>query len=258
MKKKVLGILQPVFLPWTGYFEQMAYVDQFIFMDDVQYTRHDWRNRNKIRVANGLVWLTVPVKKHDRDCSIKDIKINYQKNWIRKHIKTIELSYKKRPYFMPFFKDLSEILESRPPNLCELDVRLIKLIAEYLEIVTPTDFSSNVPRNGNETQINEHSEGSSSEQSKNQRIVEICKYFKADILYDGKRAEEFIDKDYFKENGIEVIFQNYIHPSYRQAFDGFIPYQSVIDLIMNEGPDAPKILRTSPVPETLNADIRIK
>ena len=103
---RVIAILQPVYLPWLGYFEQMAVADHFVFMDDVQYTRHDWRNRNRIKTAAGSIWLTVPVRKHPRDALIRDVEINYSENWPRKHLRSIEISYRKCPYFEPLFREL--------------------------------------------------------------------------------------------------------------------------------------------------------
>ena len=102
-----IGILQPVFLPWLGYFEQMARVDHFVFLDDVQYTAQDWRNRNRIKTASGSIWLTVPVKGHPLGALIRGIEINQEQKWLRKHLLSIEQNYRNCPHFQPFFRELS-------------------------------------------------------------------------------------------------------------------------------------------------------
>ena len=230
--RKIIGILQPVYLPWMGYFEQMAYVDQFIFMDDVQYTRHDWRNRNRIKTVNGSIWLTVPVKKHSQKTAIRHIEINYTHNWIYKHLKSIELNYRKTPYFQPLFSEIETILTSRPTMLVDLSCRLIHLLCTYLDIGTPTDFSSNAPKHAAD---------------RSGRVIEICRHFRAHVLYNGAKSAAYLKVDQFREEGIALIFQNYQHPVYPQLYDRFLSHQSVLDLIMNTGPEAGAILRSSPV-----------
>ncbi len=239
---KIIAILQPVYLPYMGYFEQMAVAERFVFMDDVQYTRRDWRNRNRIKTATGSIWLTVPVRQHSRQTQIRDIEINYRQDWRRRHLRSIEVSYCKCPHFQPLYGELKRELEAAPTMLWDLDCRLIELLCSYLDIKPRIGFSSEVPR---------AAEGAGGEVDKNQRILDICRHFDADLLYDGAKAADFIDVARFRRSGIEVVFQNYRHPTYRQAFGEFLPYQSVIDLIMNTGPDAPEILRSSPLPEAL-------
>lgn len=247
IKPKVIGILQPVYLPWMGYFEQIAYVDQFIFMDDAQYTKHDWRNRNRIKTANGSIWLTVPIKRAPLGTMINRIEINYQQSWIKKHLHSIEYAYRKRPYFQPLFNDMREVLESRPTRLVDLDVKMIELICKYLDISTPVGFSSEVPRDKAKRDIFDSEKNS----VKNNRVLEICKYYNAKVFYEGQRGSDYIDTELFHQHGIEVVFQDYQHPRYQQAFGEFIPYQSTIDLVMNTGPEASMILKTSPVPDKL-------
>jgi hypothetical protein len=234
-----------------GYFEQMAYVDQFVFMDDVQYTRHDWRNRNRIKTAMASIWITVPVANHPQTARIKDIRIDYSSNWVRKHLRSIEVNYRKCPYFQPVFDDLKNVLTSKPEMLIDLDVQLISQICRYLDINTPTAYSSEVPSRHSAARTGTVCQEPDKVRRRNHRIVDICHYFGADMLYDGKKAADFIDVDYFQAHRIKVLFQDYKHPVYRQRLGEFAPYQSIIDLIMNTGPDAAKILRSSPVPELI-------
>jgi len=224
---KTIAILQPTYLPWLGYFEQMAVVDLFVHMDDVQYTRKDWRNRNRVRAAASWTWLTVPVKKCPRSTLLRDILVNYEHHWVKRHLKTIYLAYKRAPYFEPVYDQIKAILESHIAGLVELDVALVQCLRAHLGITTPESFSSSVPRES---------------RGKNERIIEICKYFGADLLYDGKSAADFIDKSLFASHGIQVVFQDYRHHEYPQQFGEFISHMSALDAIINTGPDARSVL----------------
>jgi hypothetical protein len=247
-KNRTIGISQPVYLPWLGYFEQMAYVDQFVFMDDVQYTRHDWRNRNRIKTASGSIWLTVPVHSHPRSAAISEILIDYSQNWLRKHLRAIEVNYCKCPYYQPLSEDLAKVLSSKPKKLVDLTVALIRTLCLYVDIEADLAFSSAVPRQPTAKKDGEESREAEKLERRNSRIIDICHHFGASRLYDGKSATQFVDVGRFRREGIEVVFQEYHHPVYPQAFGDFMSHQSIIDLVMNTGPDAPSILRSSPPP----------
>ena len=230
---KILGILQPVYLPWLGYFEQIAAADHFILLDDVQYTRRDWRNRNRIKTPNGSTWLTVPVDHHPRSALIHEITISDHGNWPRRHLLTIERNYGRRPHFQPLFDELERVLLDPPEHLVDLDAQLIHLLCRRLEIDTPISLSSEQPRRSDDRQ---------------ERLLEICRAHGATHFYEGASGKSYIEVEYFRRAGIEVVFQDYRHPIYRQHFSGFLPNQAAIDLIMNTGPEAPTILRSSPLP----------
>jgi hypothetical protein len=225
-----------------GYFEQMAAVDLFVLLDDVQYTQRDWRNRNRIKTAAGSIWLTVPVQHQARAALIKDILIDYQRDWPRKHLRSIELGYSRCRYLQPLFSELQEVLQHRHTHLVELDCELIRLLCRYLAIDTPIAYAS-------EAGWVDTADGTDRRLSKNDRLIGICRHFGITMLYEGARGAGFIDTAYFRRHGIEVVFQDYRHPTYRQAFGEFISHQSAIDLIMNTGPEAAAILLSSPLPE---------
>ena len=251
MKKKVIGILQPVYMPWLGYFEQIAYVDEFIIFDDVQYTKKDWRNRNRIKTAHEAMWITVPVRKAPIESKINQIKISYERDWVKSHLRSIVVNYSACKYFDTIYPDIERLLESRPEYLIELDVCLIKLFCDYLKISTPISYASSVSTDSVETKAQHPCDEASKNEHKNRRILNICKYYNATILYDGKSAADFIDTERFSVEGVEVVFQDYDHPVYQQLFGKFIAYQSILDLIMNAGPEAKSILLSSPYPEKL-------
>lgn len=237
---RVIAILQPVYLPWLGYFEQMAYADLFVVLDDVQYTRHDWRNRNRVRTADGPVWLTVPVRRHARSATIREIRVNFETDWQRRHLRTIELAYGRCSFIEPLYSELEAAYAHRDELLLDLDVRLMRVLAACLGVSTPIAMASEVPLRADP----DH-------RDLNGRIIDICHYFSASVLYDGAKAAAFIDRGRFRRVDLEVVFQDYRHPEYRQRFPGFISHLSAVDLIMNAGPAAPGLLRTSPVPDTL-------
>jgi hypothetical protein len=226
-----IAILQPSYLAWLGAFEQMAYVDHFVYYNDVQYTKGDWRNRNRIKTQAGATWLTVPVKKAPHDTLISEIEIAYQEAWPEKHLRKIDAAYRKAPYFEPFFSRLSEVLLRRCGLLQDLNRAVTELCASFLEVDTPTSWSSDLGLR---------------ETGKNERLLAICRALGADLLYDGAAAAEFIRLDYFAGEGVRVVFQEYAHPVYRQQWGEFVSHLSAIDLIMNMGPDAPRLLRSSP------------
>ena len=239
LQERVIGILQPCYLPWLGYFEQMARVDHFVFLDDVQYTRQDWRNRNRIKTAAGSIWLTVPIRRGSHRTLIRDVEINPEHRWRRRHLRSIEQSYGKCPHFQPFFDELSAEIRRPCDKLVDLDCRLIRLLCGYLEIDTPTSFSSQVPARGGEA---------SGRPDRNRRLIDLCRHFGAERFYEGAKGRSYLDVERFRRSGIEIVFQSYRHPEYPQAFGEFLSHQSAIDLVMNTGPEAPAILRAAPHP----------
>lgn len=231
-----ISILQPCFVPWLGYFEQIAVADIFVYMDDVQYTKRDWRNTNLLRSPYGARRIFVPVQKTSRSTLIKEVKISYQDSWESTLINKLNEWYKKSKYFDEVMEFLFPIILSKPDYLVDLNYHLNNALLTYLEIETPIEFSSSVPKKTS---------------SKNERILEICQHFGATILYDGKSAASFIDTELFNKHGITVIFQDYKHTAYSQIGKDFIPYMSVLDLVMNEGKNSRNIILSNPLPRSL-------
>ena len=221
------AILQPGYLPWLGYFEQMECADVFVHMDDVPFTRKDWRSRNRIRLHDKAHWLSVPVHKQPLGTSIRDMRIDYSQNWVHKHRSAVESAYRKAPYYQWLADAIFPILEDREEFLVDLDVRLAMKLRECFQIKTPCFFSSALKVTA---------------KNKMDRIIEICGAVGATRLYDGQASKEFIDIEYFFEAGIEVEFQDYRHPIYDQGGEGFIPHLSAIDLIARCGGQARGLL----------------
>ena len=226
----IVGVLQPSYLPWLGFFEQIFKSDIFVFYDDVQFEKGSWRNRNRIKVNEQAVILTVPVKTKGLGSQlIKDIKINNITNWQTKHIKTIEQNYSKTKYYKEYSTPIFEIINRNWDNLCQLNMVLTKFICQILGIQTKTILSS---------KLNIHGQGE-------KRLIDIIKHLKGSIFYEGSAGRNYINDESFKQEGIVVKFQDYNHPIYEQKGNKFISHLSIIDLIFNHGPNSLSILSYS-------------
>jgi hypothetical protein len=227
----LVGILQPSYLPWLGFFEQMAKVDVFVLYDDVQYDRRGWRNRNRIKNSQGVQWLSVPVMtKGKRAQLINQARIDSATKWELKHLTSLELNYKKAIYFNHFYCQIEPLLNKKWSYLLDLNLNLLNLLKEYLGIKTQVILSSSLlkklPRDA----------------SPESRLIEICEKLGGDTLYEGAAGKNYIDANLFKKSHIGLIYEQYRHPVYNQLYGDFIPYLSVVDLIFNEGPKALSVL----------------
>ncbi len=222
-----ISIMQPGYLPWLGFFELIYNSDIFVLFDDVQYTKKDWRNRNRIRTSNGWIWLTVPVlTKGNRLQRICQARVNNSTNWPQKHLKAIEINYKKAKYFDQYFTGLVKIFNSKWDYLVDLDIEIIKWVTGSLGIDKRILKSSelNIMVDGQE------------------KIIEICKKLGSNELYDSKAAALLLNEEDFMRKGIKIIFQNYEHPVYEQVYKPFMPYMSVVDLLFNCGEKSLKVM----------------
>lgn len=216
-------MLQPGYLPWLGFFEQLSNCDLFVIYDDVQFDKNGWRNRNRIKSPAGPHWLTVPVHA-GIDKKILEVTIDNKQNWAKKHIGSIEQFYKKCDYLDCYLPRLKELLSSDWQYLIDLDMQLVIQMKEWLGIGTSIVRSSELGVDGD----------------RNLRLLNMCKHFKATRYYSGKAAQCYLDVELFAANQIEVIWQEYDHPQYRQLHGEFVPYLSALDLLLNCGPDSKK------------------
>ena len=221
-------ILQPSYLPWLGYFDQMAAADRFVYLDDVQFTRRDWRNRNKIRTKEGWAWLTVPVLNKGRfDQSLKETRIDNSSQWRRKHREAIRSNYGRTPFFDKYFPCFEPIYNKEWDFLVDLCYETIFQIKEQLEIGTPIQNSSEFKAEG----------------SGCGRIFSLCRQLHATHYLSGDAGEKYLSPEEFQKRGLALEFHDYQHPEYDQVFPGFIPYLSAMDLLFNCGENSLDILR---------------
>lgn len=221
-------ILQPGYLPWLGFFDQMAQCDLFIYYDDVQFDKHGWRNRNRIKTAQGPLWLTVPVRHHNLDApAMQEVEIVSQVSWRKKHLGSIKQHYGKAKYFQTLYEPLQKILNQDWRKLIDLDMALVEMFRNYLEIHTPIVRSSELEVAGN----------------KSTRLLALCKKVGADCYLTGDAARSYLEPELFQKEGVAVEWHGYQHPIYSQQYTGFTPYLSIVDLIFNLGDESKKFFK---------------
>ena len=226
-KNSTVVVLQPGYLPWLGFFDQMNHSDVFVFYDDVQFDMHGWRNRNRIKSPKGMYWLTVPVRHSGLGKPlIKDTEIDNRMPWARKHIGTIRQFYNQAPYLKRYLPELEEVLYQTWNRIVDLDLVVVKLMCSWLKIQPKIVKSSELNISG----------------EKNERLLKISQHFHADRYFSGDSSKNYLDVDLFKTNGIKVEWQNYKHPNYPQQHGTFIPYLSCLDLLLNCGDESLNIL----------------
>lgn len=224
---KTVGILQPGYLPWLGFFEQINRCDIFVLYDDAQFEKGSWRNRNRIKTPNGPQWLTVPVLLKGQGFPlIKDVVINASVLWQKKHIKAITQNYSKSRFFSHYAESLFEILNRPWKYLADLDLELTHWIMKQLNISTTIALSSGLGVPGSGVQ----------------RLINIIHLLQGNHFYEGSAGKNYIDVDVFEKKRISVTFQDYDHPIYPQLHGEFVSHLSIIDLLFNWGPDSLSIL----------------
>lgn len=224
-------ILQPGYLPWLGFFDQMLRSNIFVYYDDVQYDKHGWRNRNRIKSAEGPTWLTVPVLNSGRHGQrICDVAIDNRSPWARKHVKTIAQSYAKAPHLTSYLPQLEKLLLRDWESLVELDLATVALMCKWLGIEKQIVRSSLLGITGNQSR----------------RLLDICKRFGAECYLSGDSAQDYLDQSLFSQEGVQIEWQSYKHPAYRQLHGEFVPYLSALDLILNLGPESLNVLKRKP------------
>jgi len=229
MARKV-AIVQSNYIPWKGYFDLIHMVDEFILFDDMQYTRRDWRNRNKVKTANGLSWLTIPVEvKGKYYQKINETVIN-DPTWKQSHWQTIQHNYQKAKYFREYSEIFKEMyLNANETLLSQINHRCITLICRILEINTKISWSMDYQNVDGKTE----------------RLVSLCQQAGATEYISGPAARDYIDGQLFEAAGIKLSYIDYSgYSEYTQLYPPFEHGVSVIDLILNEGPDAPKYMQS--------------
>ncbi len=225
-----LVVLQPSYLPWLGYFDQYSWADTFVIYDDVQFDKHGWRNRNRIKTGNGPQWLTVPVlTKGQNKPNNNEVQIDNQHRWSKKHLASLRQAYAKTRYFEEIYPALEETLDKEWEFLLDLDLALLRVITEQLGMPWKVKLSSKLDIPGRKTD----------------RLVGICQKFGATDYLTGDAARDYLDESRFEKAGVKVHWHNYEHPEYRQRFGEFVPYLSVVDLLFNHGPESREVLASS-------------
>ncbi|MBN1592781.1 MAG: WbqC family protein [Candidatus Coatesbacteria bacterium] len=220
-------ILQPGYLPWIGFFDLAAKSDIFVILDCVQFDKRSWRNRNRIRTSTGWQWLSVPVITKGRFTQrVSETLIDNTRSWAHKHLSAIKTHYSKAPYFAEFIPLFEEAFNRDWESLLELDMYFIRMLDDIFELRTNYVMASTLEPTGKKADL----------------ILELAKVVHADHYLNGDMGRSYLSPEPFAANGIELEFHNYVHPTYKQCYEGFESHLSAIDLLFNCGREGRKLI----------------
>ena len=212
---------QPNYLPWLGFFDKIRRSDIFIIEDNVQFEHQGYTNRNKIMTANGVRWLTVPVKHTNRHMLINEVKISNkgEPKWENRHWLTLKHNYCRAPFWHEYADFFEDTFHREWTSLIDLNLHLIRGIMRFLNIQKPLVMASSLPAKGKKTEL----------------IISQCKAIGAQVQFAGIGGKNYIDQNRFEQEGIKLLFQNFKHPRYTQNCSEFVPNLSVVDYLFCHG-----------------------
>jgi hypothetical protein len=218
----IAAIHQPQYLPWLGYIDKMDKADVFCFLDNVQYKKNEWQNRNRIKTTGGWQWVTTPVCYRFPE-KINEVKINNSVNWRRKHLQALVTNYGKAPYFDAYIEIFQKVYASQWEHLSELNIQMVECIRKELDLAhKPIVRASQMQLSNYPTD----------------RLIDICQALDCDTYLAGVAGEGYMDLERFQRRGLRVIFQDFKHPEYPQLFGDFISHLSIVDMLFNCGPSS--------------------
>jgi hypothetical protein len=242
LRAMILTAHQPVYLPWLGLFHKIALADVFVSLDDVQYLKDDWNNRNRIKTPAGPIWLTVPVlRKGYLDRPIHTIEINNVRSardqrapgwWRRKHWQLLSQHYGKAPYFDDYAVFFEDLYAREWRYLAEINEHMLRWFLATLKIEARFMKASDL-----------HFEG-----AKSARVLDMCRKLAADTYIFGALGRDYADVRAFEAAGVKILFQDYKHPAYPQLHGDFVSHLSIVDLLFNCGPRSLEILLSGQEP----------
>jgi hypothetical protein len=224
---RTIAIMQPSYIPWRGYFSLISQADTFVFLDNVQYTKNDWRNRNRVVTSSGQKFLTIPVQTKGFPKLIKDVKVS-DKRWNIKHFKTINQNYSKSKYFEKYKSAIKELYSACSYEyLIDINYLFITKLSEIMQLKCDFVFASDIQCSND----------------RNQRLIDICKELKGTEYISPPASKAYIDESLFKSNDINLRFLNYDNMKTYESLYGITDkYLSVVDLIFNKGEEAKSYL----------------
>ena len=226
---KRIAILQSNYIPWKGYFDMINSVDEFILYDTVQFTKNDWRNRNKIKTSQGPAWLTIPVR-HNFGQLIQDVQFS-DSRWAQNHWRTIAQQYSKAAHFAQYKPIFEQLYASAAQEqyLSVLNHRFIVEICGILGITTRITWSKDYEMVDGQTE----------------RLLHLCHQTGAGEYISGPAAKDYMQEELFRDAGIKLTYMDYSgYPEYKQLHPPFEHAVSILDLIFNAGQDAPKYMKS--------------
>ncbi len=219
----ILSGHQPSYVPWLGFFEKLMNCDVFVYHDTAQFEKSGFLHRNRIKNANGPIWLTVPVQTAGyMHRPLNSIAIHQDTHWRKTHLKSIQISYARSRFFERYYPFFQQFYSIEWTNLVEMNVYFVEFVIKELELSTQVEFVSKHPEIAG---------------YKSDFILSMCKHFNADCCYTGINGMSYMNTSDFKKAGISVEFQDFHYPVYDQLFGEFIPNLSIIDVLFNCGPE---------------------
>jgi hypothetical protein len=227
---KRVAAIQSSYIPWRGYFDIIGLVDEFILLDEVQYTKRDWRNRNRVKTAQGPIWLTIPVQVKGRYTQrIDEVRVA-EADWAERHWQTLRLAYAQADQFDSMADQIAALYEQAADleRLSDVNRLFLRGLCPLLQIDTPITRSTDY----------------ASEGDKSLRLATICEQAGAEEYVSGPSARAYLDESEFASRGIAVRWMDYEgYPEYPQVHPPFEPAVSIVDLLFNTGSDAPRYVK---------------
>lgn len=223
----LVAIHQPEHMPWLGFFEKLVRADVFVVLDDVQFSKGDFQNRNRVKGQGGAQWLTVPVAQRLGQ-KINEVEVAGD-SWRAKHWKTLRSCYARAAHFEEFAGEFEEFYARPWAKLSELNVAAIRMLARAFGVEKEFVFSSTLGAVGQKSEL----------------VLNICKAVGATRYYSGRAGGAYLDADAFRREGIQIVVQEFEHPKYEQLFmkeQGFVPNLSAVDLLFNRGAEGLELL----------------
>jgi len=234
-----VAIVQSCYIPWKGYFDLIASVDEFILFDDRQFTRRDWRNRNKVKTPQGAQWLTIPVETKGKYLQRIDETLIGDPGWARQHWKTIAHNYAAAPCFAEYRERLEALFESATDRrLSVVNRHFLEAINDLLGIRTTLSWSTDYEAEG----------------TRSERLLSLCRAAGATHYLSGPSARSYLDEQLFADAGVDVSYFDYDgYPEYEQLHPPFDHNVTILDLILNTGSDAPRYMKAVGAPAAQQA-----
>ena len=226
--RRVVGIHQPEYLPWMGFLNKLANSDTFVLLDNVQFRKNYFQNRNRIRTADGWTWLTVPIKKASLETHISEIMIDDSKPWGKRHWKSLKQNYSKSKHFGEFFKFFEETYARKWVKLADLNTEIIRFFVDAMGIRVEIVLASQLRAGGTGTEL----------------LLHICEELDADVYLSGRFGKDYMKEDAFREAGIRVAYQDFQHPEYEQVFKPFVPAMAGVDILFNLGTSGFELMKS--------------
>jgi hypothetical protein len=223
-----LAGIQPGYLPWLGYFDQMRRVDVFVLADEMQFSSSGWAHRNRVRGPHGAAWLTLPARPQ-RDQRICEVMLDPTVPWAPEHAQRLHHFYHKSPFAPDLLAQLWSEVDARATRMIDASIPIIRFLAARFGITTPLVVSS---ERGLERAYEEQF---SDRPGPTERIIAIMKALGATELLEGETGRGYLDVELCAHHGIRVEFQHYVHPTYRQLHEPFVSHLSALDLLLCAG-----------------------